>query len=223
MPTPDILSSAIIAPETTQAAVSTLGSVTEWVVQSVDQFGYAGVFVMTFFEANFLPLTSELSLIPAGYLAFQGKMDLPLVYLVAMAGLMSGAIFNYWISYHYGRRFFNRYGKYFLFNEKKLQWIEHYFESHGPISIFSGRLIPGLRHFISFPAGLSRMNFKKFMLYTLLGGSIWIGILTLLGYFIGHNHTLIKKYIADVTWMILALVAVGAAIYIWQHRKGKNK
>lgn len=211
-------STAIFSPEAVQATASTLSQVTEWIVHTIDQLGYAGIFAMTFLEANFLPLTSELSLIPAGYLAYQHKMALPLVYGVAMAGLVCGAVFNYWLSYHYGRKFIKRYGKYFFFTEEKLHWIERYFASHGPVSIFSGRLIPGLRHFISFPAGLSRMNLKIFIIHTMLGGGIWIGILTLLGYTIGHNQSLIKEYITHITEGILALVIIGALLYT--KRKG---
>lgn len=190
------------------------------IVEFVHQFGYWGVFFMTFLEANFLPLTSEIALVPAGYLIYEGKMAFAPVFFASMAGLMTGAVFNYALAYYFGRKALPHLGKFRLVGwEKKLALIEGYFAQHGPISIFSGRLIPGVRHFISFPAGLSRMNFRQFLVYTTLGGAIWMGLLIGVGYFIGNNHALLKKYLTDITWVVVAGLAIIILIYIKKNTK----
>jgi membrane protein DedA with SNARE-associated domain len=198
-------------------------SVATWLVAMVHQLGYSGVFIMTFLESTFVPIPAEVTMIPAGYLAYQGEMNVWLVWIISVVGTIAGSYFNYWLACHYGRWFFLTYGKYMFVKPEKLDAIERYFQNHGEISILTGRLIPGLRHFISFPAGLARMNVRKFCIYTGIGGSLWMGILIAIGYLIGDNEEMIHHYVPIASYTILALVVAGVTTYIIRHRRMKKK
>ncbi len=188
-------------------------------VDLVKTFGYLGVFIMTFVESTFIPIPSEVTLIPAGFLVSQQHMNFFVVLLASVAGTIGGSLFNYWVASHFGRIILLRFGKYFFINEKKLKSIEFFFERHGAISTFSGRLLPGIKHFISFPAGLGRMNIRLFIIYTTAGGLIWNSTLLTLGYLIGENETLIKKYIKHVNLTIIIVLSIIALIYYWRNKK----
>jgi membrane protein DedA with SNARE-associated domain len=153
-------------------------------------------------------------MIPAGYLAYKGEMNLFLAILAGIAGSLSGALFNYYLALRFGRKFIAKYGKYVLIKEETMQKMEEFFAKHGHISTFSGRLIPAVRQYISLPAGLAKMNLLKFSIYTSLGAGIWVLILALLGYFIGHNQALIGEYLRIIIMAILVFLGVFALFYV---------
>ncbi|MBV8938364.1 MAG: DedA family protein [Alphaproteobacteria bacterium] len=200
-----------------------LSTFSAWLVDIVQQLGYGGVFVMTFLESTFVPVPAELTMIPAGYLAHRGHMNFWLVWGWSITGTVAGSYFNYWLAKHYGRRFLLAYGKYMLFPPEKVEKIERYFASHGEISILTGRLIPGLRHFISFPAGLAHMHLKKFCLYTAAGGGVWMLTLIVVGYLIGGNTALVRHYMPLISYMVLGVVALGVLLYIRNHQNKLRK
>lgn len=189
----------------------------------VHKFGYYGIFIMTFLESTFVPIPAEITMIPAGYLISKGEMNFFIVLILSILGTVGGALFNYWLAYHYGRKIISKYGKYIFFPEHKMSKIETYFNAHGPISTFLGRLIPGLRHYISFPAGLGKMDLKAFSIYTALGGSIWLLVLLTLGYLIGENEDKIKEYILWVKGGVLIFVVVIVTFYLWKMGNNKRK
>jgi membrane protein DedA with SNARE-associated domain len=193
----------------------------EWLVNFVQSFGYLGIFIMTFLESTFVPIPAELTMVPAGYLVHQGHMSAALVMAIAIIGSISGSLANYYIAYHYGRRFMYAYGKYLFFNHDKMAKLDSFFASHGEISTLTGRLVPGLRHFISFPAGLAHMNLRKFVLYTGVGSGLWMGVLVLVGYVIGDNKAMVRHYTPYVTAAAIAGVLCMLAIYIQRHRRKK--
>jgi membrane protein DedA with SNARE-associated domain len=157
-------------------------------------------------------------MIPAGYLAFQGKMNLYAAIFMGIAGSLAGALFNYWLAVRFGRRFLLRYGRYFFLDEKGLAKLERFFARHGEISTFNGRLIPGVRQYISLPAGLARMPVGRFALYTALGAGIWVTVLALLGYFLGAHEEKVRATLHDATLVALAAVA-GLTLFYWiRHR-----
>lgn len=194
-----------------------------WLVVVVAQLGLAGIFIMTFLESTFVPVPSEMTMVPAGYLVQQGQMGLASVFFASVLGTIGGAYFNYWIAKHYGRRLFLRYGRYFFMPPEKLEKLERFFASHGTISTFTGRLIPGVRHCISFPAGLARMDAKRFLLYTAAGGALWMTVLITLGYYIGANQALVVKYISLIKLGIVGTVVLMAGVYILHHRTRRAK
>lgn len=191
-----------------------LGEIVNFIVDTVGSLGYTGIFIMMFLESSFFPFPSEIVMVPAGYLAAKGEMNLFIAILAGIGGSLAGAVFNYYLALKFGRSFLARYGKFVLLKEESLQKMESFFAKHGHISTFSGRLIPAVRQYISLPAGLARMNLWKFSLYTSLGAGIWVLILALLGYFLGHNENLLNEYLQIIIITILVLLCVMILFYI---------
>jgi len=194
----------------------------KWLVDTIGTLGYPGIVFLMFVESTFIPLPSEIVIPPAGYLISQNKMSWIGVILSGTVGSLLGALFNYTIAVYLGRPFILKYGKYFGVSQKHFFQGEKYFLKHGNISTFIGRLILGLRHYISFPAGLCRMNLAKFSFYTAAGASIWVAILAYIGYFVGNN----EEKVAEVArqWSIVVIIGCIVLIvaYIFWHRR-KNK
>ena len=178
------------------------------VVWFVESLGYFGIFIMTFIESTFIPIPAEITLIPAGYLVHKGEMNFILVVLISTIGTLAGSAVNYYIAYFFGRKLFANKGKYFFMNESKLKKIEKFFANHGAISVFTGRFLPGIKHFISFPAGLAKMDIKLFTIYTIAGSTIWTAILAVLGYEIGENHQLIAQYTKEIIGIIFGICSL---------------
>ena len=196
-----------------------LADIVNFIVDTVGSLGYIGIFIMMFLESSFFPFPSEVVMIPAGYLAYKGEMNIYIAIVVGIFGSLAGALFNYYLAVKFGRKFLIKYGKYFFIKEPTIVKMEEFFKSHGHISTFSGRLIPAVRQYISFPAGLARMNLFIFCLYTSLGAGIWVIILTLLGYFLGDNQALIQEYLHSIIiGILISLVVLG----IWYYRKIKK-
>ncbi|WP_455757567.1 DedA family protein [Sulfurimonas sp.] len=190
-------------------------------VDLIFDWGYLGIFLLMTVESSFIPFPSEIILIPAGYLASQGEMSLGMIMTSALGGSLVGAFINYYLALLLGRKILKRYGKYFFINENALEKMDNYFDKHGAISTFIGRLIPGIRQLISIPAGLSRMNLAVFSTYTALGAGIWALILTMLGYFIGENQELINTYLKQITIVVIISLVLLAAWYTYYQRNKK--
>lgn len=198
-----------------------LEPIVSYVVETVGALGYMGIFFMMFLESSFFPFPSEVVMIPAGYLAYKGEMNIYFAIFAGIAGSLSGALFNYYLAIKYGRVILLKYGKYVFIKEETIIKMENFFEKHGAISTFSGRLIPAVRQYISFPAGLAKMNLALFSLYTSLGAAIWVIILTLLGYYIGDNEALIKEYLRYIIVGILLTLAL-FGFYYYKKQKAQK-
>jgi len=193
-----------------------LHEMAQWVTDQIFDMGYLGIFLLMLIESSFIPFPSEIVLIPAGYLASKGDMNITMIMFSSLIGSIMGALINYFGALYVGRKFLLKYGKYILVSEETLNKMESFFKKHGAISTFSGRLIPGIRQLISIPAGLSKMDLKIFILYTSLGAIIWSAILVVLGYMIGENQTLINEYLPQIITVTLVSVAIIIGIYIYK-------
>ena len=193
--------------------------IAQFITDQVFDMGYLGIFLLMLIESSFIPFPSEIVLVPAGYLASKGDMDISLILLASLMGSIGGALVNYFGALYVGRKFLLRFGKYFFIKEETLTKMEDFFQKHGAISTFTGRLIPGIRQLISIPAGLSKMNLKVFIFYTSLGALIWSIILIALGYLIGENQELIKEYLSQIVTITLVCVALITAMYIYNHKR----
>ena len=194
----------------------------DWILATVHDWGYTGIFVLMALESTVLPLPSEVVVIPAGYLAYQGKMGVVPIFLASTLGSLAGAFINYYFALLVGRPFLERYGRWFFVRPELLHKTDAFFARHGAISTFTGRLIPGIRSLISLPAGLTRMNRLVFSLYTLVGAGIWTVVLIAMGYSIGGNEALLEENLPLVTAAVLAAVVLILALYIWWQRRGTD-
>jgi membrane protein DedA with SNARE-associated domain len=192
------------------------------IIDSIGSIGYMGIFLLMFLESSFFPFPSEVVMIPAGYLAFKGEMNLYLAILAGILGSVAGAVFNYYLALKFGRAFLLKYGRYFFLKEESLDKLELFFSKHGEVSTFNGRLIPGIRQYISLPAGLSRMNLWKFSLYTALGAGIWVIVLVGLGYFLGSNEEMISEYLRTATLIAVISVAFITLFYVVRAKRRRE-
>jgi membrane protein DedA with SNARE-associated domain len=190
------------------------------------KMGHLGIFFLMAIESSFLPMPSEIIIPPAAYLAQKGEMNLALVIVAGIAGSLAGATFNYVLGMILGRPIIyalarTKWAKLFLINEKKIQHAENYFLQFGNSATFIGRLIPGVRHLISLPAGFTKMKFSNFIFFTALGSTIWVCILAALGYWFGANENLIEQYYHEISCVGLIL-AVGFIIFLVYKSKKKK-
>lgn len=192
-------------------------------VDIIERLGYPGIVFLMTLESSVFPVPSELVMPQAGYLASTGVMSLPLVILLGVVGSWLGALLNYVVAMWLGRPFFLKYGKYFFCPPEKFAMVERFFQAHGEISTFTGRLIPVVRHLISIPAGLTKMKMSHFLFFTGVGSAIWMTILTYIGYLCGKNMDLIKKYSHICTIGVLLGCGVLIVIYTWLHKRRQAK
>ena len=191
-------------------------------VEIIKSLGYIGVLIAVFIESTFVPIPSEITLIPAGFAAAKGEMSITILYICSIVGSTSGALLNYWIAYRFGEPLLLRYGKYFFINKEKLNKMKRFFLKYGGISVFLGRFLPGLKHFITFPAGIARMPIYAFTLYSALGSGIWCALFLYMGYTIGENEELIGEYLKQFHYVIFAVVALAVAYHLWKHITSKR-
>lgn len=187
----------------------------------LSNLNYGTVFFLMLLESTVIPVQSELVVSPAAYHAAAGNLDIALVILFATLGADAGATINYLAGYYLGRpiiyRFANsKWGKMCLLNQQKVEKSEKYFYDHGMVATITGRLLPGIRHLISIPAGLARMKFWQFLLYTTIGAGVWNCILAALGWYL-HSvvpeeqlNDKIMEYGEYIKYGIIGIVAVAA-------------
>ena len=189
----------------------------------LSNLNYGTIFFLMMLESTVVPVPSEFVVTPAAYHAASGQLDVWLVILAATIGADLGASINYIVALYVGRpviyRFANsRWGKMCLLNQEKVKKSERYFDDHGIVATLTGRLIPGIRHLISIPAGLARMNYWKFLLYTPIGAGAWHSILAALGWYLhaivpeDQLNDKIAEYAEYIKLVILALVI---AAIVW--------
>ena len=195
---------------------------------------YGTILFLMLLESTVVPVPSEFVVTPAAYHAASGQLDVWLVILFATIGADLGASINYIVALYVGRpviyKFANsKWGKMCLLTQEKVEKSERYFDEHGIVATLTGRLIPGIRHLISIPAGLARMHYGKFLLYTTIGAGCWHAILAGLGWYL---HTIvpedqlndkISEYAEYIKLIILALVIAGIVWFVVKTYLKKKK
>lgn len=182
---------------------------------------YGTITLLMAIESSFVPLPSEIVIPPAAYIASEpdSKLNIILIILFGTLGALLGATFNYILAMFLGRPLVYKFaaskvGKLFLLSQEKVEKSEKYFNTKGKVSTFIGRLIPGVRHLISIPAGLAKMNYGAFALFTVLGALIWNICLAAMGYFAHGQADLINKYSHEFSIIMMALVGLVVVYYV---------
>jgi membrane protein DedA with SNARE-associated domain len=187
-----------------------------WIMGVISTMGYGGVVLLMAIESACIPLPSEIIMPFAGFLVFKGEMVLWLVAVAGALGCVVGSIPAYYLGMYGGRPLVEKYGKWVLISHKDLKWADHAFEKHGEIIIFIGRLLPAVRTFIAFPAGIARMHMGKFIAYTFVGSLIWCYLLALAGVKAGENWESLKVYFHQFHYLI---AGAGLIFVIWYLRR----
>jgi membrane protein DedA with SNARE-associated domain len=188
--------------------------------------GYLGVAILMTLESMVAPVPSEAVMPFAGFLVYEGKFGFPGVIFFSTLGSIIGSLISYYAGAWGGRPFVKRYGRYLLLDMHHLELTERFFARYGDKTIFISRFIPVVRHLISIPAGVGRMNLLKFSIYTVIGAAIWNTFLTVVGYYLKDNWLTVRKYgeVADIVVIALALLAIAflALQYIKRRRAIRN-
>jgi membrane protein DedA with SNARE-associated domain len=202
---------------------SILEPIGAWIISFISQLGYAGIVITMGIESACIPLPSEIIMPFSGYLAFTGRFSLWGVSVAGAFGCVVGSVVAYWVGVCGGRPFLERYGKYVLLSHRDLATADRWFEKYGDWAIFFSRLLPVVRTFISLPAGIARMNFIKFVIYTFLGSLPWCFMLAYVGKIMGENWMSIKVYFhrADLFIGVVILLAIG--YFLYRHLKPEKK
>jgi len=191
-----------------------------WISTLLGNLNYGTIFFLMLLESTVVPVPSELVVAPAAYHAASGQLNVVLIILFATIGADVGASINYFVALYVGRpviyRFANsRWGRMCLLNQQKVEKSESYFDQHGIVATLTGRLVPGIRHLISLPAGLARMNYGKFLLYTTIGAGLWHTILALMGWYL---HAIVPEDQLEATiehynhYIVLGIVGLIALV-----------
>jgi membrane protein DedA with SNARE-associated domain len=185
---------------------------------------YLGIFILMTIESSFIPFPSEVVMIPAGYLAAQGVMNIYLAIVVGVLGSIAGAVVNYVIGKYLGRNYLLKHDKFFFISRKHLEKSDLFFKKYGGITTFIGRLIPVVRQYISIPAGFADMNFFKFIFYTAIGAFAWVTFLALIGYYVGvgMSSAVVGLYNSYVLGIVVIIIIIAAVICVWKKARKRK-
>lgn len=191
----------------------------ELVVKIIAATGYSGVFVLMLLESCGIPAPSEAIMPFAGFLVATGKFSFwPIVFIGAL-GNLAGSLLAYWIGLKGGRPLIEKYGKYILISKHDLDIADSWFKKRGELMVFVGRLLPVVRTYISFPAGVAQMNLKKFSLYTFIGAFIWTALFGYLGVKMGSNWELIREKLHNFDVLIVVVIILAVGYFVYSHWK----
>jgi membrane protein DedA with SNARE-associated domain len=198
-------------------------SLFDWYMANLN---YLTIGLLMLIESTFLPMPSEVVIPFASYKAAQGDLNIFLVVIFGTIGALSGSLINYTLAYYLGRPIVYKFadskiGRVFLLSKEKVVHAEEYFNRNGRSSTFIGRLVPGIRHLISIPAGLAKMNLKDFILFTFIGAGLWNIILAIVGYYLYEIRDKIFPWIGHILLVIGIIFIIYLVIKTWK-KKGQS-
>ncbi|HLB95872.1 MAG TPA: DedA family protein [Patescibacteria group bacterium] len=203
-------------------ATAILSAIANWIMSVISSLGYWGVVLLMAIESANIPLPSEIIMPFSGFLVAKGVFNLYLTALAGAVGCAIGSVFSYWLGAWGGRPLVEKYGKYILISHHDLDLADRWFSRYGEATVFFSRLLPIVRTFISFPAGIARMNFLRFVVYSFLGSLPWTLLLAWIGQKLGDNWEDIRGYFHGLDWVILGLIVIGIVWWIWRHLKNSK-
>jgi len=193
------------------------------VIQTIDVLGYFGIFFLMLVESCGILMPSEVIMPFAGFLVADGKMNFWAVSFIGAFANLAGSLIAYWIGAKGGRVLIEKYGRYVLISKHDLDLADRWFAKFGNLAVFFGRLLPIVRTFISFPAGIAKMEIKRFSLYTFAGALPWSILFTWLGVKMGDNWEQIIEKLHNFDLFVLALIVIGGVWFVWRHIKHRIK
>lgn len=199
-----------------------LGHVAGWIISVISAMGYGGIVLLMGIESACIPLPSEIIMPFSGYLVSTGRFDLIAVATAGAIGCNLGSIPAYFAGQYGGRAFVQRWGKWVLIDVHELDKAERFFQRFGSLAVLIGRLLPVIRSFIAFPAGMARMNQAKFHLYTFIGSWPWCFALALVGERLGvawRTDPRLSAVLHKMDAVVIAAILAGVAWYVWRHLK----
>jgi len=191
-------------------------SLVSLIVEFIDKTGYSSVFVLMTLESMVAPVPSEAVMPFAGFLVHSGRFTFTGVIFFSTLGSIFGSLLSYYLGYWGGRPIVERFGKYLLLDKKDLDLTERFFQKRGDITILISRFIPVVRHLISIPAGIGKMNIVKFCIYTIIGAGLWNSFLTYVGYQLKEKWAEVMKYSHIVDIVVVALLIIFVIYYIYK-------
>jgi len=197
----------------------------DWYVASLQTGGYPLIVLLMAMESSIIPLPSEFVIPPAAHLVATGQLQMSLtgITIAGTVGSWIGATCMYWAARLAGRPLIMRYGRYVLISPEKVEMAERWSNRHGAFGIFFSRLLPVVRHLIGLPAGLIRMNFKTYSIFTLLGSGLWSAVLCWIGVKAGQDEKLMSGDMHRVAlWAFGAMVVLGGIYYFFVHRSSRK-
>jgi membrane protein DedA with SNARE-associated domain len=192
----------------------------EFITSFIGQLGYSGIFFLMILESALIPIPSEIIMPFSGFLSSTGRLDPFLVTLSGSLGNVVGSVLTYYLGIKAGRKVILKYGKYILFRKEHLEITENLFRRYGDKISFAGRLLPGIRTYVSLPAGIGKTDLKKFVIYSFAGSLVWNSMLVYVGMNLGRNWKNIDKY---SVYLDVAAVLSVAVFIVWFVYKTKRK
>jgi membrane protein DedA with SNARE-associated domain len=205
------------------ALIEILRPLAEFITSVISSLGYGGIFILMILESALIPIPSEIIMPFSGFLVSSGKLGSVGVILAGSLGNLVGSVITYYLGIRLGRAFLIKYGKYILFRVHHLVWTEQLFQKYGDKISFVGRLLPGVRTYISLPAGIGKSNFIKFVVYTLVGSIIWNSLLTYGGIQLGRSWQHIDKYSGYLDIIAVVATAVFIVWIVYNNTKNRRK
>jgi len=194
----------------------------DWVVRLIEQSGYLGIGFLMFLETIFPPIPSEVIMPVAGVAAGQGKLSYTLVVLSGTSGAMLGNIVWYLAARALGldrlHPFIDKWGRWLTITWQEVLRADRWFRGHGLTFVFLGRLIPTVRSLVSVPAGLLHMQFRRFLIASILGTGAWTALLTLAGFKLGENYGRVDDVLGPISTSIVVLLVIAYFWRVWTHR-----
>jgi len=181
-----------------------------FVLNTIESFGYIGIFLLSALESANIPIPSEIILPFSGFLAAGGVFGFWVVVFMGAFGNLAGSLVSYWVAIHFSER---------IKKNRDFKTAERFFERFGELSVFVARFLPVIRTFISFPAGIFRVNLLRFSIYTFIGSFLWSWLLTYVGFFLGENWSVIGPYFRKFDYVIVGILGVGFIWFVWHHIK----
>jgi membrane protein DedA with SNARE-associated domain len=197
-----------------------------FIVATISTLGYGGVVLLMAIESACIPLPSEIIMPFSGYLVSRGEMNLWLVGIAGAVGCVAGSMVAYWVGMYGGRPLIEKYGRYVLISHHDLDLADRWFAKYGEIIVFVSRLLPAIRTFIAFPAGVARMNIPRFIIYTFAGSLPWCIGLAYVGQKLGEQwdkDPRLKNLFHRFDFVIGIVIVLGAGWWIWRHLKHSRR